>query len=460
MFLHRIAIACVLCVCAALVHAEPPRVDAFSPQGTAKGIRQASARFSAPMVPFGEPRLADPFDVSCGVKGSGRWVDDRNWVYDFGRELPAGLRCTFRMRSGVADVAGQAVDAANYAFSTGGPAIVGSVPYAGVRGIDEAQAFVLALDAVATDESVDEQVWCDVAGIGERLGVRRLQGADRVTVLEANRAFVEEHLRRYYRLGGRSYRKADWSTVLQAPALPLAVVQCQRPLPNDAQVRLVWGKVVAAASGIATARDQTLAYQTRPAFRARLTCTRASRKAQCIPVLPIALTFNAPVPREAAEKIVLRGADDASRAPTLEENARFVQRVAFDGPFPEQASFRIELPPDLRDDAGRVLVNAATFPLTVKTDENPPLAKFAARFGIVEAGPARHCRSRCATSPRPMREGRRQSTLACCGSIAGSESGTCYVACGVWSERSGKMQRQSSDCEEPPPHQHGQRACP
>ncbi|MFO1205332.1 MAG: MG2 domain-containing protein [Burkholderiales bacterium] len=386
MSLLRFAIACVLCVCAGLVRAEPPGIDAFSPQGTTKAVRQVSARFVTPMVPFGEPRLADPFDVSCAVKGAGRWIDDRNWVYDFARELPAGLRCTFRLRQGVVDSAGQALGAANYTFSTGGPAIVASMPYAGARGIDEAQAFVLALDAAATDESIDEHAWCDVAGIGERLGVKRLQGSDRVTVLEANRVFVEEHLRRTYRPGGRSYRKADWPAVLQAPVLPITVVQCQRRLPNEAQVRLVWGKGVAAASGIATTRDQTLAYQTRPAFRARLTCTRASRKAQCIPVLPIALAFNAPVAREMAEKIVLRGADDSVRAPTLEANARFVQRVVFDGPFPEQASFRMELPPALRDDAGRMLANAASFPLTVKTDENPPLAKFAARFGIVEAG--------------------------------------------------------------------------
>jgi hypothetical protein len=29
-----------------------------------------------------------------------------------------------------------------------------------------------------------------------------------------------------------------------------------------------------------------------------------------------------------------------------------------------------------------------------------------------------------------------------------------------WSERGGKMQRQSSDCEEPPLHQHGQSGVP
>ena len=368
-----------------MAHADLPRVEVFSPQGTAKGVRQATARFSAPMVPFGEPRLADPFDVNCPVKGSGRWIDDRNWAYDFGRELPAGLRCTFALKSGLVDAAGPPVAAAGFTFSTGGPAVIGSVPYAGARSIDEEQAFLLALDAPATEQSVAEHAWCDVAGIGERISVKLVQGADRVTVLEANRAFAEEHLRRYYRPGGRAYRKNDWTAALNAAALPIAVVQCQRPLPNDAQVRLVWGGGIAAASGIATARAQTLAFHTRPAFRARLACTRATKQAQCIPVLPIALTFNAPVARAVAEKVMLRDADGKTYAPTIDQDARFVQRVVFDGPFPEKAAFKLELPLELRDDAGRTLVNAASFPLTVKTDENPPLAKFAARFGIVEA---------------------------------------------------------------------------
>jgi len=233
-------------------------------------VRQATARFSAPMVPFGEPRLPDPFDVKCAATGTGRWIDDRNWAYDFGRELPAGVQCTFTVKGTLVDVAGQPVAAATFEFSTGGPAVIGSVPVEGARAIDEAQAFLLALDAPATEQSVLEHAWCDVAGIGERIGVKLVEGADRATVLEANRAFTEEHLRRYYRPGGRAYRKRDWTAAGNAATLPIAVVQCQRPLPNDAQVRLVWGRGIAAASGIATAGDQTLAFRTRAAFRARL----------------------------------------------------------------------------------------------------------------------------------------------------------------------------------------------
>jgi hypothetical protein len=78
------------------------RVESFSPQGTVKRIRQVLVRFSEPMVPFGDPRaINQPFDITCSEKGTPRWVDDRNWVFDFDRDLPAGVRCEFRVKEGL-----------------------------------------------------------------------------------------------------------------------------------------------------------------------------------------------------------------------------------------------------------------------------------------------------------------------------------------------------------------------
>ena len=53
-------------------------------------------------------------------------------------------------------------------------------------------------------------------------------------------------------------------------------------------------------------------------------------------------------------------------------------------PFPENSSFVIEIPKDFKDDADRSLSNADKYPLKVKTDAYPPLAKFSSRFGIIE----------------------------------------------------------------------------
>ena len=69
----------------------------------------------------------------------------------------------------------------------------------------------------------------------------------------------------------------------------------------------------------------------------------------------------------------------------MDQNETDVRSVTFNGPFPEKANFTIELPPGLKDDAGRRLVNANQFPLAVRTGAFPPLAKFSGRFGILES---------------------------------------------------------------------------
>lgn len=47
-------------------------MESFSPEGTAKGVREVSARFSSQMVSFGDPRLPEPSEVTCPEKGRGR----------------------------------------------------------------------------------------------------------------------------------------------------------------------------------------------------------------------------------------------------------------------------------------------------------------------------------------------------------------------------------------------------
>jgi hypothetical protein len=97
------------------------------------------------------------------------------------------------------------------------------------------------------------------------------------------------------------------------------------------------------------------------------------------------LGFTAPVARAEAARIGLRAENGAAfKARLPDGNAPFVDSVSFPAPLPERTKFRIELPAGLKDDAGRTLANAASFPLATATDEAPPLAKFPARFGIIE----------------------------------------------------------------------------
>ena len=134
-----------------------PAIEHFSPQGTVKKVRQATTRFSQPMVSFGDPRLSDPFEVDCSarVEGKGRWADGRNWVFDFTEDLPAGVACTFTLKPSLRALSGKEVTGPRkFTFSTGGPSIVRSVPFEGNPSIDENQAFLLMLDAEAGEESI------------------------------------------------------------------------------------------------------------------------------------------------------------------------------------------------------------------------------------------------------------------------------------------------------------------
>jgi uncharacterized protein YfaS (alpha-2-macroglobulin family) len=364
----------------------PPRVELFSPQGSAKQVRQVSARFSVPIVALGDPRLADPFTVDCAARGRGRWADTRNWVYDFDADLAAGLRCTFTLVDGLATldkrpVAGTRV----FAFDTGGPAIVASLPHEGWEVVDEDQVFLLKLDAPALPESITAHAHCAIDGVAERVPVEVLAGSARRALLDARKQLGYGYFQLLWKSGDLSELRVRDRTLEQAEELVVAL-KCQRRLPPATQVRIVWGAGIAAASGITTRQDQQLAFEVRKAFLAALECTRTEPRAGCTPTQPITVKFTAPVAREQAMAARLRLATDDVRTPEdTDAKAKFVEQIAFAAPFPEAVTAVLELPPQLSDDAGRTLENAARFPLDVRIDDFPPLVKFSGDFGVLEA---------------------------------------------------------------------------
>ena len=78
-----------------------------------------------------------------------------------------------------------------FEFTTGGPAIVRSLPYEGSR-IDESQVFILGLDAPAKPETIVANAHCVAAGINEAIPVRLVTGNERKTILEQLRAENEK----------------------------------------------------------------------------------------------------------------------------------------------------------------------------------------------------------------------------------------------------------------------------
>jgi alpha-2-macroglobulin len=250
----------------------------------------------------------------------------------------------------VATLAGKALGGQQtFSFSTGGPAIQSSVP-GDEATISEDQAFVLALDASPTEESVLGHVSFAAAAIPERIGVHILTGETREAILKT--------------LYGWSSREH------------VIVLQARQRFPSGANVRLIWGKGVPSASGVASEWDQVVSFKVRDPFMAEFHCERKNHQAGCLPFTPMTQRFSARIAWEQVRQVTLVGPHNERWNPQVERTERaepMVTSVVFHGPFPEAAPFQLEIPDSLTDEAGRVLANADKFPRLVKTGESPPV---------------------------------------------------------------------------------------
>src|SRR5690554_4613176 len=358
------ALALVMASASASVYAA--HITHFSPQGTVATIENVQATFNEPVIAFEDAQAPAPLRISCSdpaLVGDGRWTDARNWTWVFRTPPGPGVQCTATLENSFQTLKGSALTGkATYTFSTGGPQVVSRQPYGDV--IDEDQVFILQFNGAVDPASLIKHSYCSVQGLGEAVPVRLVdEQAQRKAVLES--VYLSDSV-------------GDASVQL---------VQCKRLLPADARVRLVVGKGVATPNGVASAKPHTFNFKVRPPFKASASCQRENAKADCLPVLPIVVRFNAPVAAEHAAKVrldiggeeVLPDADDQGDTQSL------VQEVVFSGPFEPETEVKVQLPADLQDDAGRRLSNANQFPLTIRTAAYPALVKFASgTFGTVE----------------------------------------------------------------------------
>ena len=370
---------CLAGVIALALQAQATQVVSVSPQGEVAQVRQIVVKFDETTVNFGDPKAQAPAALSCNdaqaSKGTGRWTSDRVWVYDLGADLPPGVRCTLQMKSGLKTAAGALVaSGGSYQFNSGGPFVQMIQPFSGNR-IDEEQFFTLRLNGPATLASLQANLWCAVEGLGEKVAVRLLDGKERSGLLAAQ------------------------GLELAAQANPLAFVTltCNRKLSANAKVQLVFGKGVTtptaagAAEGVANSTEKRFAFQVREPFAATFSCERENAQSACLPIRPLRLNFNAPVPAKLLAGIRLVS-DKETLKPSPEKNGDSAQdddnvltQVVFSGVLSESTAFRLELPKGFKDASNRDLQNADSFPLKVATGPMPPLAKFAAApFGIVE----------------------------------------------------------------------------
>ncbi|MBP6598913.1 MAG: alpha-2-macroglobulin [Giesbergeria sp.] len=358
-------------LCVASWSAQALQITKFSPQGEVARAHQVVVQFDSAAVRFGDAQAPAPLALLCSdaqaSQGSGRWTSEREWVFDFTRDLPPGVRCTVQFKPGFKSASGAALTrASSYSFHSGGPFV--QQPHPGTWGeIDEEQFFILQLNGAATLASVQQHVWCETENVGERIAVRLIEGAQRAELLKS--------------------QNLDKSAAQQ----PLAwqTLACNRRLTPSTKLQLVWGAGVATPSGITNRVEKRFTYDVRAPFSADFRCERENAQAACLPIRPMTLAFNAPVPRKIAAAIRLKSSQESiapQATPPGDDGAdALVDEVQFAAPFAESMAFKLELPKGFQDAAGRALSNADSFPLAVATGAMPALAKFAAApFGIVE----------------------------------------------------------------------------
>ncbi|HEX8300776.1 alpha-2-macroglobulin family protein [Sphingomonas sp.] len=365
-----------------------PQVEMATPGIGDGAIERFTARFNTAMVPLGDPRATSPFTVECPVGGEGRWVDQQTFVHEFASPLPGGVTCKFKLRDKLKSLGGYGVTGQHeFTVDSGGPIAREVLPSRYGSEIEEDQVFLIAANLAPDRASVAANAYCSVDGVGEKIPVDVMPddiAPKLLADLGTDRWEVQSFLTNSGLPGALPAKAEDRAAALAS----VVAVKCRRPLPPGRDMALVWGKDVKSASGRIAGADQRFDFTVRKPFAARFECSRVNPQAGCNPVKDAWVRFSAAIPRAQAEAVRITLPDGKQLTPMFaddDKNKAHVADLKFKAPLPAALTAKLSLPADVADESGRKLSNAERFPLDVKFDAPPPLVKFAADFGILEA---------------------------------------------------------------------------
>jgi len=336
-----------------------------SPQGLARHVRQIRIRFSVPVIDFGDPRnrvvpVADP----CGRPGTARWVDPKNWTFEFEKPLPAGIRCRFRIRDKLYSKSGELYDGykGEFEFWTGGASVANIRPYSGKKNIAQDQIFVLTLNAVADLKSLIANAFFDIEGVTDPV-MPRILGKREAQKILGHMQFSDH-----------------------ARSKPKLVLRSPLRFPVGKKVALVWKKNIQTPNGLPTGyrKDRVFRFQVRQPFAVSLICRRLTGSQKCDPLGEVRLFFNNYVGVSTAKKITLISKDGHSYQGETSESG-LTKTLTFKAPFQPNKNYKFKFPDGFADDSGHKLHKVNALPIGFETGNYPPLAKFSGRFGILES---------------------------------------------------------------------------
>jgi uncharacterized protein YfaS (alpha-2-macroglobulin family) len=360
----------------------PPVVLTATAGNDGAAITRFTLRFSEAMVPLG--RGSAPIAMDCKVGGAGRWVDPATFVWEFVRPLPGGITCTAELKEGLETLDGDEVTGTrSFVIDSGGPYPRSVLPRDSWDGIEEDQTFFVAVNGPVDRASVAAGAYCAVDGIGERIPVDLIPAATAERVLAA---MGERWNRRYFLEEAGLPRDLPDAAADRATALANVIaLKCRRPLPPGRDMALVWPKTIRSPAGRLAGEERRFDFKVRKEFSARLSCSRVNADSGCNPIEGIKVEFSAPVPRAQALAVRLDVGGGTLLAPVDEGREPTLSDVRFKPPLPPGITAKAIIPADTRDESGRPLANARRYPLEFEIAATPPLVKFAAPFGILEA---------------------------------------------------------------------------
>src|SRR5438309_3758016 len=359
----------------------PPTVLTATPGLMGRSIGRFTIRFSEAMTPIGKQRPA-PIAMACPTPGKGRWTDASTYVWEYDQVLPAGSTCHATLAAGLKTLAGRAVTGTRaFTIDGGGPYAAMILPHEGNEDIEEDQAFLVVPNGPVDRASVAAGAYCAVDGIGERIAIDIVPQPMVDRVVAGLSKYTRDELLEAATADGNA---PEGAAAIAAAKARIMAVKCRRPLPPGHDMSVVWGASIRSAAGRTAGSDQRFDYSVRKEFSARLTCGRVNPQAGCDPVEAMKVEFSAPVPRARALAVRLEAAG-RSIAPIDDGHEPTLSTLKFKPPLPPGTTAKLVMPAGLTDFSGRPLSNARRFPLDVAIDQPPPLVKFAAPFGILEA---------------------------------------------------------------------------
>ena len=365
-----------------------PQVVLATPGMGDGAIERFTLRFNQPMVPLGDPRAISPVKVTCAVGGEGRWVDQQTFVHEFASPLPGGTVCELTLADRLKSLSGYEVTGSRtFKVDAGGPVVKGLLPARYGGEIEEDQVFLVGTNMPATRQSIAAGAYCAVDGLGEKIPVELLP-ADLPAKLIRDLDPQRWEVRNFLDDSGIAQTLPEKAEDRAKALASVVAVKCGRPLPPGRDVALVWGASIAGPGGKTVGADQRFDFTVRKPFTARFECSRVNPQAGCSPVQEAWVRFTARIPKELATQVRIELPDGKRLTAELtddDKRANTVSDLKFASPLPASTDAKLVLPAGIKDESGRVLANAERFPLDIRFDEAPPLVKFAAPFGIIEA---------------------------------------------------------------------------